>query len=498
MAVTLAAATLLPGCGGALGRRPLAVAFDGIPATLDPHLHNETAVWSVLCNFYDPLIAMTPDMRLEPALAVSWTQESPTRWRLELRDGVTFSNGAPFSADDVVATFQRAAKHPRSGIRHHLVGIENVIADGERAVTIVTGTPAPDLLNRLTFMFIVPRAAAGDAEIRDPVGTGPYRLDTREADGTLVARAWPSWRGTANVSRVRMEFFEAAGQAALTRFLTGVVDVLASVEDEDLARVEGQPGLRLEPQPRLAVQMLAVASRAATGAAGRALADVRVRRAVLLALNRPGWVGRLFRGNATVAAQYVHPVVFGFDPGLRPLPYDPDEARRLMAEAGFASGFEVTLGHGPGLPPIIESIRQELARINVVVRPREAAFSELVRLARTGEVPLFYYAWSCSTGDASDFLNSSLHTRDEALGLGAENFAGLSDPVIDGLLAEAESEMSPARRLELLQRAQRNALDVLPVLPLTVRWGYVGVSDRVDVVTRHDRRLWIAAFRWRR
>ena len=498
MAVTLAAAASLPGCGGALGRRPLAVAFDGIPATLDPHLHNETQSWSVLCNFYDPLIALTPDMRLEPALAVSWEQESPTRWRLVLRDGVTFSNGEAFGAADVVASFHRAAKHPRSGIRHHLVGIEDVAADGEGAVTILTGKPAPDLLNRLTFLFIVPRAAAGDAEIHEPVGTGPYRLDAREEDGTLLARAWRSWRGMADVTRVRMEFFEGVREAALTRFLTGVVDVIVSVEDDDLARVEAQPGLRLEPQPRLAVQMLAVASRAATGTAGRALADARVRRAVLLALNRPGWVGRLFRGNATVAAQFVHPVVFGFDPGLRPLPYDPEVARRLMAAAGFESGFEVTLGHGAGLPSVVAAIREELARINVVVRPREAAFSDLVRLARTGEVPLFYYAWSCSTGDASDFLNSSLHTRDETLGLGAENFMGFSDPVIDGLLAEAESEMSPERRLELLQRAQRGALEVLPVLPLTVRWGYVGVSDRVDVVTRHDRRLWIAAFRWRK
>jgi peptide/nickel transport system substrate-binding protein len=168
-----------------------------------------------------------------------------------------------------------------------------------------------------------------------------------------------------------------------------------------------------------------------------------------------------------------------------------------MEEAGFAAGFDVSLGHGTGLPPVIAAIREDLARINVRVHPHPGAFSDLVRLARTGEVPLFYYAWACSTGDASDFLNSSLHSRDEVLGLGAENFTGYSDPDVDAVLAAAESELVPARRLELLQRAQRRVLEALPVLPLTVRWSYVGVSDRVDIVARHDRRLWVTGWRWR-
>ena len=498
LAAALLAAASLPACRGALGARPLAIAFDDVPATLDPHLHNEVVGWSVLCNFYDALIGMTHEMRLEAGLAVSWRQESPTTWRLDLREGVEFCNGDPFTSADVVASFQRASTHPRSGIRHQLVGIASITPDGDHAVTIVTRKPAPDLLNRLTFLFVVPRRDATANEIAVPVGTGPYRFTARESDGSITARGWRSRRGEPDVRRVRMRFHERVDEAALADLLSGVTDVLGTVEDEHLGRFEGQRGVRLEPQPRLAVQLLGVASRAAGGTAGAALADPRVRRALLLALNRPAWTGRLFRGNAIVAGQYVHPVVFGFDPGLQPLPYAPDEARRLLAEAGYIDGFEVTLGHGSGLPPIIATIREELARIKVRVTPREAAFGELVRLVRTGEVPLFLYAWACSTGDASDFLNSSLHTRDEALGLGVDNFTGYSDPEVDRLLNAAESEMSFPRRLELLQQAQRRALTALPVLPLTVRWGYVGVSSRVDVVTRLDKRLWVAAFRWRR
>lgn len=496
-ALAVLAATVA--CRGAFGKRPLTVAFDDVPATLDPHLHNEVVTWSVLSNFFDAPIGMTHDMRLEPGLAVSWRQESPTRWRLELRRGVTFSNGDAFTAADLAASFTRAATHPRSGIRHQLLGIAAVIADGDYAVTVVTHRPVPDLLNRLTFLFVVPRRDALAGEITRPVGTGPYEFVERAADGEISARSWRrSWRGEPDVRRVRMRFATGAGAGALADLLGGSTDVLATVEDDDLERFEGRSDVRLEPQPRLAVQLLTVASRAAAGATGRALADARVRRALLLALNRPAWTGRVFRGNATVATQYVHPVVLGFDPGLQALPYDPEAARRLLAEAGFGGGFEVSLGHGPGLPPIVAAIREDLARVGVLVTPREAPFGDLVRLARTGEVPLFLYAWSCSTGDASDFLNSSLHTRDEAAGLGVDNFSGFSDPEVDRLLDEAEAETTPARRRALLQQAQRAALTALPVLPLTVRWGWVGVSNRVDVVTRHDRRLWIAAYRWRR
>jgi peptide/nickel transport system substrate-binding protein len=486
------------GCGDALGRRPLIVAFDGVPATLDPHWHNESVVWSVLSNFFDALVGTTPDMRLEPALAVAWRQASPTEWRLELREGVRFSDGSAFTAADVVASFRRAATHPNSGIRHLLTGVEDLRSVGDHEVAITTRAPSPDLLNRLAFLFVVPSAAAAAEEITIPVGTGPYRFVEREPDGSVSARGWRSWRGSPAIERMRMEFYPTARGVALSRFLAGAVDVLAVVEDDDLTRIESRPGVRLEPQPRLAVNLLAIASRAAPGDAGRALADPRVRRALLLALNRQAWVGRVYRGNATVASQYVHPVVVGYDPSVQALPYDPEGARRLLAEAGFASGFDVQFGHGPGLPSIVAAIREDLARVSVRVHPHEAPFSDLIRLARTGEVALFYYAWACSTGDASDFLNSSLHTRDEALGLGAENFTGYSDPEVDAVLAAAESELVPARRLELLQRSQRRALEALPVLPLTVRWSYVGVSDRVDIVTRHDRRLWVAGWRWRR
>jgi peptide/nickel transport system substrate-binding protein len=485
------------GCSRLTGQGPLVVAFDDVPAVLDPHLQNNAVTWSLLGNFYDALVRFSPEMQLEPSLATSWRQLDVSHWRLTLREGVRFANGDAFSADDVIASFERARTHPRSLVRHYLLGVRAMRREDSHSVVVETDGAAPDLLNRLAFLFIVPRSAAGTDEIARPVGTGPYRFVRRESDGSVVAEAWRSWRGIPEIGNVRFIFFENDARA-VQRFLAGHVDLLHWLPDDVVAEVGRRPGLRAEPQPRLAVQLLVINSHAVAGRAGEALADRRVRRALLLALNRAAWCGKIFRGNATVATQYVHPVVFGYDPTIAALPYDPDAARRLLAEAGFPDGFSAILYHAFLQSGVIEAIVDDWKRIGVRVEPQAAPFAELLAEGRRGELGIFSYAWACSTGDASDFLNSSLHSRDESRGLGLENDSGYADRETDALLDAAEVELDPAKRLALLQRAQRRVLEDLPVLPLTIRWGYDGVSSRLDIVTRHDDRVWVAAYHWRR
>ena len=494
----LAAATMAVslGCRRFAARSPLVVVLDEQLFTLDPHLHNHSVTWTALTNLYDTLVRFSPEMQLEPALAVSWERPDATHLRMRLRSGVRFSDGSSLTADDVVASFERARGHPRSLVRHYLVGINAIRKESDSSIVVETAGAAPNLLNRLTFLVIVPRALTGSEEIVRPVGTGPYRLVNREADGSLVLEGWPSWRGTPEISRVILRFRENELEAT-DLFFSGKADVFRFLPDDQVNEAKRHAGLSAVPQPRLMVQLLAIASRAG-GEAGRALADVRVRRALLLACDRAGWIERVYRGNATVASQYVQPVVFGYDPGVTPLPYDPAEAKRLLREAGFPNGFEVALGHGSVRSGIIEAMIADLGKVDVRVRSRALSFEEALRLARAGELPLFYYAWACSTGDATEFLNTSVHSRKEVEGLGVENYAGFSDPAVDALLDAADQELDAVKRLGLLQQAQRRVLAELPVLPLTIRWGFLGVSSRVEVTTRHDERIWVAAFRWRK
>ncbi|MFH1177330.1 MAG: ABC transporter substrate-binding protein [Acidobacteriota bacterium] len=497
LAGALLALATADGCSRAGGGRTVVVGFESVPRTLDPHHHNEVVTWSLLCNFYDALVRFSPAMVLEPSLAVAWEQLDGTHWRFSLRPGVRFHNGGAFSSADVVASFKRALTDPRSMIRHHLVGIRDLCADGELAVLVETAAPAPTLLNRLAFLFIVPAADAASAEISEPVGTGPYRFIERGRDGSVSAGSWRGWWGAPEAARVVFTFVED-DQARLRKLLAGEFDVAVRMPYElPFGEIE-RAGARVEPQPRMGVQVLVIAAGAATGPARQALADRRVRRALLLALDRRRYVNQLYRGNATVASQYVHPIVFGYDPAISALPFAPDEARRLLAEAGFADGFEVELAHGVQLRSLPAALIADLARIGVRVRSHPLSLGELIDAAHAGKFPLIYYGRTCTTGDASEFLDSSLHSRDPERGLGRENYAGFSDPETDAMLEAAGHEMDVQKRRELLQRAQRRVLEELPALPLTVWWDYTGLSSRIEVIARHDAWLWVAGFRVKR
>ena len=495
-AVVAGLALLGGACTRSRGVRELRVVLDTAPGTLDPYHHNEVITWSVLCNVYDALVQFSSEMRLRPALAVSWRQLDPTHVRFDLRRGVRFQDGSPFGAGDVVASFERARSDPASRIRHQLLGIVSVTAVSDDVVVVETAHPAPTLLNRLAFLFIVPRSQAGLKEITSPVGTGPYRVAGRSADGTLHLEAWDGWHGLPPIGRVAVSFVEDT-ERRMELFTAGKADIVNGIPDSEAGDIRLRQGCRLEPLPRMAVQILTVTPGAASGAARRALSDVRVRRAMLLAIDRRRMVSAALGGNGTVASQYVHPVVNGYDPSLAPLPYDPGEARRLLAEAGFAGGFDVELGHAPIVPEIVRSLVGDLAAVGVRVHQRSMPFAELVDRCRAGTMPLAYYARTCTTGDASDFLNTLGHTRDPQRGFGSENVSGYSDPGVDALLEAADGELDGVRRLQLLQDAQRRMLEDLPILPLTVRWGFWGASSRVDVATRHDDWLRLAGCRWR-
>ena len=491
------AVSCLAACGRLRSATPLAVTLDRIPTTLDPHHHNEIVGWSLLCNFYDAPVRFSPEMRIEPALAESWKVLDGNRVRFSLRRGVRFSNGERFTSADVVTSFDRALHDPLSKVRHHLVGIRSVTADGDGAVVVETDSPSPTLLNRLAFLFIVPHRQAALPEIERPVGTGPYRFVKRGQDGSVVAEGWESWRGVPEVRRVVFSFVENEDKRS-DLFVAGGVDVSYRLVDDVLPEMQRHPGLRAKQQPYMMVQLLVVNPQAATGDARRALADPRVRRAMLMAIDRDRLVGQVFRGNGAVASQYVHPVVFGYDTGVSPVPYDLPQARRLIAEAGFRDGFAVQLTHGSVAPAYVSALVEDLGRLGVRVTTRAFGLAELLQRARAGELPLFTIGRSCTTGDASEFLDSSIHTKDAVRGLGLENYSGFSDAETDALLEAADTEMDSGLRLARLRQAQRRALAALPILPLTIKSEFVGLSDRIDIPVRFDGWMWAAGFRWAR
>lgn len=488
---------LAASCGMSREERPLVVGFGDHPVTLDPHLHNNNLTWSVLSSFFDSLVEFTPEMGLQPALAERWEQTGPTSWRFEVRSGAPFHGGGTLQPEDVVASYERVRSHPRSPLRYLLAGISRVTVVDAHAVAVETDRPMPDLANRLAFLAIIPRRLALQREIATPDGTGAYRFVGRTPAGAVEAEAFSGWRGKPPIRRVSFVFDESA-QASASRFLAGNVDVCHSLPEEVVGEVRKIPGLRAEAQASLGVQLLAVYPANAGGAGRRALADPRVRRALLLALDRQGWVDRLLRGQATVASQYVHPVVFGHDPNLAPLPHDTQQARTLLADAGHGAGFDVVLGHTRSGAAVAAAIAADLARVGVRVQLLAGSAAELADFATSGRISLQLFQWACGTGDAGDFLDRFVPAPGERADPTRLGFWGTSDPRLEAIVAAAAGEVDPERRRVLLQSAQREMLRTLPMLPLTLRSGHRGVSARVEVVDRYDEREIVADFRWRR
>ncbi|MEW6336595.1 MAG: ABC transporter substrate-binding protein [Acidobacteriota bacterium] len=487
VAAALALATCVPRSRG----KTLVVAFGDRPTLLDPHMQDRSVSWSVLSSFYDGLVSLTPDLRPQPALASSWEQVTPTRWRFTLRADVRFHDGSSLGAADVEASFRRGAELPASAIRHYLAGIRSVRARDPGTVEIETGGPMPDLLNRLAFVLVV-RAGESTARITTPTGTGPYRFVERGADGSILARATKSWHPVPDVEWVRFVFADT-GEAAADMLLDGRAQVCSLLPDDFLSDVARTPGLHVVEQPRLAVQMLGFRLDGRHGKARDALGDPRVRRALLLGLNRERLIERNHMGRAMTASQLVHPAVLGFDPGILPLPYDPSEARRLLAEAGFREGFDTMLVWRQGNRALAEAIAADLKSLGVRVAYLDAA----THPPEYRDAYLTYLSWACPTGDASELFNKFIRARDETLSIGTGTQDALADRATDLLLASADTARTPDERLRALQQAQRRVMETLPLLPLTIRWAYKGASDRVEIVTRFDQQDRVASYRWR-
>lgn len=490
--VAVGLVVLATGCGFLREEKAVVVAQQTQPSTFDPHLANETVVSSTLSNVVEGLVRFSPYLEVQPALAVRWEQESPTAIRFWLRRGVVFHNGQELTARDVVASVLRARDHPRSQLKHLVRHVAEVTAADPLTVVMRTTGPAPTLFKRLVFVAVVPADQAKEDEIRIPIGTGPYRIVKRQGTSLEIkAVAW--WGGAPQVKRARF-VFEEDDERRTSVFLAKKVDVCVWLRKEDVPEAARQKDLRVVQQPRLAVQLLALSPRAASGDAARALADVRVRRALLLALNRQRLVEEVAHGDAVVASQLVHPLVFGYDPSLPPVPHDPEKARALLAEAGFAAGFTLRLGAGVGAEPAVRIVQEEWGKVGVRVELEFLPFPEVLARARDGRLPVIFFARTCTTSDASEFLDPQAHSFDPEHGWGQENYPRMADPEVDRLLEEASRELAEEKRRTLLQLAQRRVLEQGYYLPLVIRWFYLGMPSWLRFQPRYDQFLFLADF----
>ena len=486
-------AAVLPAC-----REPeppaLRIAHESDVLSFDPTIFPESATASILGNFYESLVAFDPDIRIAPALAVSWLTMDDNTWLFQIRKGVRFHDGFPLTASDVQLSLERARKDPASGVKGYLSAIASVEVVGD-AVRVRTSRPDPLLLNRLTYVFIVPASRLLGGFPR-PMGTGPYRFVSREPGVYLDAEAFPDyWGGRPPIARVR--FLPVAAQQVVRTLRGDAVDVLRWVPEEAMREAPTLGNVRIVNQEGLSAYFLWLNPKASMTEGRNPLFDGRVRRAISLAVDRQALTQQPER-QAAALNQLVHGGIFGFVPDLPPLAHDPGAARALLAEAGYPRGFEMPLvfRENAGLDGVVQALCRMLGEVGIRVRPQPMEWQRLLTDAwLSRRVPLFLAGWQFDEVDAWGFLRDCIYTPDPSGTYGAYN-PGYSDPEIDRLIEAGDRIFDRSQRLAHYRALMRLALQEMPLVPLYSRQDVYAVSHRVRWRPRLDGSLRAAEMAW--
>ncbi len=499
--------------GGPLRAQTVTMGVGAPVTSIDPHYHQLSPNTAVAQMIFSGLTQTDARARIMPALAESWRPVSDTVWEFKLRQGVTFHNGSPFTAEDVAFTFDRVPKVPNSPSSYAIYTrpITRVEIVDSHTLRLHTASPYPLMPTDLASVMILDRETHADATTEGfnagpmAVGTGPFRMlshrngdriEFERNDGYFGPR--PAW------SRVnyRMITNDAARTAAL---LAGDVDVIDQVPTSDLAKLRTDQRLALAETTGLRVIFLSFdhmrddSSPFVTDNEGKPiprnpLRDLRVRQALSMAIDRNAITERVMESAAIPAGQFLPEGSFGYVAGLNPPRFDAEAAKRLLAEAGFPQGFRITL-HGPNdrYPNdarIIQAIGQMWSRAGVRTAVEAQPWTTFIGRAARQELSSFLIGWGTSSGEASNPLRNLTASFDREKGYGASNRGRYSNPEADRILEQAMRELDDAKREVLLQQATRIVMEDVGIAPLHIQknaWAMrrgFAMEARADELTR--------------
>ncbi len=465
-------------------QQPLTIGLSTPITSLDPHFHNLGPNNSLAKHVFEALTKMDAQQRIEPGLAESWKALDETTWEFKLRRNVKWHDGSDFTADDVIATLKRVPTVPNSPASFAIYSrpIKQATAVDKHTLRFVTDKPHPLLPNDLVSIAILPKAVAGSATTADfnsgkaMVGTGPYRFREYVAGDRVVLAAhdkyWGAKPAHGNV-RFRMISNSAARVAAL---LAGDVQMIEAVPTADIPNLskDARVSLASAVSNRLIYLHLdsnrEKSSPFVTDTAGKPLEanplrDPRVRKALSKMIDRNAIASRIMEGQAQPAGQLLPESFFGTSKRLKADKYDPDGAKKLLAEAGYPNGFGLTL-HTPNNryindEKIAQAVAQFLTRGGVPTKveamPSAVFFSRGSKL----EFSFLLAGWGAETGENSSPLRSLLGTFDKEKGIGGANRGRFSDTGVDTLLETALTTIDDTKRGLILAAATEKAVGEL-------------------------------------
>lgn len=504
-AVALLGTIVIPALAAAQ-EAPLIIGMSTTPTTLDPHEDSSAPNNATSRHIWDSLINLTGTSSNEPELATEWKAIDPTHWEFKLRPDVKFHDGSEFNADDVVASLLRARDKPSQGFASYTRNIANVTATDPLTVLIETEVPDPILLNSISRIRII-SADCKDAPVQDfdsgkcAIGTGAYSFVSYSPGSNLtLKRNADYFAGASHWSDVTLRFLPDDG-ARLASLLSNEIDLVETLPADGMARVESSETLQIINGQSSRFVYLGmdvsndtspfVKAKDGSDLDKNPLKDERVRRAMLMSINRPAIVDRVMQKNGTVAHQFVAEGYAGHSDKVAPVEYDPEAAKALLAEAGYPDGFNVTI-HGPSGRyvkdgEILQAIGQMFTRIGIGSKVEVLPWSMYSEAYAKGTYSIYFGSWGVNTGETTNPTVALVASRDEEKGTGRYNGGGVSDPKIDEVLAKASSTLDEKERKPLLEELSEQTFANLWLLPMHYENVVLGAKKTVSYTPRGDK-----------
>jgi peptide/nickel transport system substrate-binding protein len=468
------------------------------PTSLAPNTVNEEFTDSVLGNVYEPLVNLDPVLGLEPALAETWENPDELTWTFRLREGVRFHNGHLLTASDVVTCLERARKDSASATRAYFAPVRSFEAPDSRTVVIHTDRRFDLLAARLTALYIW---ADPDRPGEPAPGTGPYRIHSWTPGGSTVLEAFEGYRTAVSIRQVEFRTLPDAAER-VRAVQAGEVQMALDVPAENMAALASSATLRTVSVNGLRVIFLAMDCAHARSPhvdnGDNPFRDIRVRRAVALAIDREALVRDALGGFGEVVDEIASPQEIGGR--VESLPrraYDPSEARRLLASAGYKGGFEVELDYLSkyrSVEGVVKALKSQLGAVGVTIDPHTGTMSEMSSRIEARDVAFYLAGWVSDTGESGSSYEALLHTPKE--GFGIYNGGGYSNPDVDRLIEASANARSMGARSASLARVARTIYDDVPVIPLYRQADLYAMARGLQFTPRLDRRLKVADMVW--
>lgn len=496
----LAVALMAAGLSFAASAADITVAYDADPVSLDPHEQLSGGTLQLSHMVFDPLVRYTQDLDFEPRLATSWERLDDKTVRFHLREGVKFHSGNTMTADDVVWTFDRLQNSP--DFKAIFEPYEKMVKVDANTVDLVSKGAYPLVLQTATYIFPMDSkfytGKTEDGKDKSEIvkhgnsfasthisGTGPFIVTQRE-QGVKVdfERFKDYWDkdSKGNVDHLKLVPIkeDATRVAAL---LSGDVDMIAPVAPNDHKRVESAKGVDLVTLPGtrlISFQM--------NQSNNEALKDVRVRQAIVYAINNEGIVDKIMKGFATAAGQQSPKGYAGYNPELVPR-YDLKKAKALMKEAGYEKGFTLTMiapnNRYVNDAKVAQAASAMLSKIGIKVdlktMPKAQYWPEFDKCA----ADMLMIGWHSDTEDSANFSEFLTMTRNEETGKGQYNCGHYSNLEVDKLVEASNVETDPAKRAQMLQNVESILYKDAAFVPLhwqNLAWGAKSTLDIKPIV----------------